>query len=145
MHRHDRWLVLALGTAIALPATALMQSDSTQAQGTHAQSTQAQSTRSGSSTGTQSSAQSDSNTWQQAAKTDKTSSTEDRNREAATTGDDFDTLDSDHDGRISRAEAGASQEFSGRFKTLDGDGDGYVSHDEYREGERATRTPTSTP
>jgi len=89
-------------------------------------------THSGAAVGTHG-AQSDSNDSQQAGKT------------GTTTGDDFDTLDTDHDGRISRAEAGASQAFGGRFKTLDTDGDGFVSNAEYREGLRSTRTPTSTP
>lgn len=140
MHRRDHWCVVALGLAFALPAIAFAQSGGTQSQGT-----QSEGTRSGTSTGTQGGAQSDSNAWQQAGKTDTSGSTEQGSRPTATTGDDFDTLDTDHDGRISRAEAGASQEFVGRFKTLDGDGDGYVSRSEYREGERATRTPTSTP
>jgi len=89
--------------------------------------------------------QSDSNDSQQTGKTDATTGKPERSEEAATTGDDFDTLDTDHDGRISRAEAGASQAFGGRFKTLDTDGDGFVSNAEYREGLRSTRTPTSTP
>jgi len=107
--------------------------------------------RAGSSTGTRG-AQSDSNDWQQSGKTDTQAGKADadagkpaRSDEASTTGDDFDTLDADHDGRISRAEAGTSQSFNARFKTLDADGDGYVSNAEYREGLRATRTPTATP
>jgi hypothetical protein len=113
---------------------------------------QAQATKAGSSTGTRG-AQSDSNDWQQAGKTESQQATKTgteatskppRTDEASTTGDDFDTLDTDHDGRISHAEAGTSQEFNGRFKTLDTDGDGYVSNAEYREGLRSTRTPTTT-
>jgi hypothetical protein len=112
-----------------------------------------QATRAGSSTGTRG-AQSDSNDWQQAGKTETQQATKTeteptskpaRADEASTTGDDFDTLDTDHDGRVSRAEAGTSQAFGARFKTLDADGDGYVSNAEYREGLRSTRTPATTP
>lgn len=130
----------ALAVAMALPLVVLAQSTG----GTQSSGQQAQSTRSGNSTGTRA-AQSDSNDWQEAGKTDTHVDADAGSRQAATTGDDFDTLDTDHDGRISHAEAGASQDFNGRFKTLDSDGDGYVSNSEYREGLRATRTPTTTP
>jgi hypothetical protein len=140
---HPGMLVSSLllsGLLLALPLAAGAQ-DATQSQPTHA----------GASTGTRG-AQSDSNDWQQSGKTgtqagksDADATSKQARDQANATGDDFDTLDADHDGRISRAEAGASAEFSGRFKTLDTDGDGYVSNAEYRAGLRATRTPASTP
>lgn len=138
-HEH-RGIALVLGIVFACPLVVMAQATGS------AQSTaqQAQATRSGSSTGARGE-QSDSNDWQQAGKTDTQTDAEDRSQPAATTGDDFDTLDADHDGRLSRTEAGASHDVSGRFKTLDADGDGYVSNSEYRKGVRATRTPTSTP
>jgi len=133
MHGHafraTAWL-LAAGLAVPIAVAA--------------QSAAQTQTHSGAAVGAQA-AQSDSNNGQQAGKTDAMTGKPARSEEAATTGDDFDTLDTDHDGRISRAESGASQEFSGRFKTLDTDGDGYVSTAEYREGLRATQTPTSRP
>ena len=138
--REIRGAALAFGIVLALPVPAFAQDSGS----TQSSAQQAQATRSGSATGTRG-AQSDSNDWQQAGKTDTQADTEDSTRQAATTGDDFDTLDTDHDGRISRAEAGANQDFNGRFKTLDTDGDGYVSNSEYRERERASRTPTTTP
>ena len=137
-----------LGALLAIPAVAWAQStEGAQAATGQATQSQSQPTRAGTTTGT--SAQSDSSDWQEAGKTG-TSTGKDtdapaRDRQAATTGDDFDALDTDHDGRLSRAEAGASQQVGGRFKTLDADGDGYVSNSEYREGLRATRTPTTTP
>jgi hypothetical protein len=137
-HAH-RGTALLLGIVLALPVIAVAQTT-----GTQSAAQQAQATRSGSSTGTRGE-QSDSNDWQQAGKTDTQADEENASQPAATTGDDFDTLDTDHDGRISRSESGASQDFSGRFKTLDTDGDGYVSNSEYRKGVRATRTPTATP
>lgn len=131
---------LLAGLLLALPLATAAQ-DATQSQATHA----------GASTGTRG-AQSDSNDWQQSSKTDTQAGKsaadatgKQASEQANATGDDFDALDTDHDGRISRAEAGASAEFSGRFKILDTDGDGYVSNAEYRAGLRATRTPTSTP
>ena len=137
MHRRASlaaaWL---FGLALVLPAAAWAQTST-------GISAKAQ-THSGVAVGTQG-AQSDSNDSQHAGKTGTTSGKPERSEEAATTGDDFDTLDTDHDGRISRAEAGASEDFSGRFKTLDTDGDDFVSNTEYREGLRSTRTPTSTP
>jgi hypothetical protein len=142
-----RGRALLSGLLLALPVVACAHPSVAQ------DGAQAQATKAGSSTGTRG-AQSDSNDWQQAGKTDtqqpaKTgtdaTSKPPRGDDASTTGDDFDTLDTDHDGRISRAEAGASQDFNGRFKTLDSDGDGYVSNAEFREGLRSTRTPTTTP
>jgi hypothetical protein len=126
MHRRASLARALFGLALVMPAAAWAQTHSGAAVGTHG-------------------AQSDSNDWQEAGKTDTTTGKPARSEEAATTGDDFGTLDTDHDGRISRAEAGASEDFSGRFKTLDTDGDGFVSNAEYREGLRSTRTPTSAP
>jgi hypothetical protein len=139
---------LLLVLPVAVCAQAAGAQDGAQAQG--AQATPPP--RAGSSTGTRG-AQSDSSDWQQSGKTDTQAAKADadaankpaRSTEANATGDDFDTLDTDHDGRISRAEAGASQAFNARFKTLDADGDGYVSNAEYREGLRATRAPTAAP
>lgn len=40
-------------------------------------------------------------------------------------------MDTDGDGRISRAEASADRSFGGNFSTADTNGDGYLSADEY--------------
>ncbi|NUS39758.1 MAG: hypothetical protein HOQ02_12150 [Lysobacter sp.] len=56
----------------------------------------------------------------------------------ALTGDDFARIDTDHDGRISAAEA-ANAGLGSRFKALDMDGDGYISSAEFHAGMRADK------
>ena len=123
---------MALAAALILGPAAWAQSHGARTQDSHATTSAA--TRD---------AHADSSGWQQAGKAEEAppASKPPRADQATTGSDDFASLDTDHDGRISRAEAGASQDFSGRFKTLDADGDGYVSSAEYHEGLRTTRTP----
>ncbi|MGN6512411.1 MAG: hypothetical protein ACTHKZ_02395 [Lysobacteraceae bacterium] len=137
-----RLLTLALGAALALPAFA--QSTSGQeTQGT--QSTQGQQDTSAQDTGSNASSmsqqgQTDANGWQSGQ-----ASSANTQAGAGMSADSFGTLDTDHDGRISSAEAGASANFMGRFKSLDRNGDGYVSQKEFHKGLRDQSTPTSTP
>ena len=126
-------LVLALGTLCAAPA--LAQSASGQ-----------QDTTTGSRGSDTGSMQSDSKDWKQAATPPETGT---RGRAAdeheRMGGDDgFTRMDSDHDGRISAAEAGTDPDFSSRFGSLDSDGDGYVSRAEYDAG-NAMQTPPPRP
>ena len=130
-------LTLALGAALALPAwaqSAPQDSGSQDAQQDAQQSTQQDTTAQ--STGSQT----DANGWQAGQ-----SSSANMQSDTTLTGDSFGTLDTDHDGRLSSDEAGASASLNGRFKSLDTNGDGYVSQSEYSTGLRATRTPTTTP
>ena len=121
MHAIERYLpALALGAALALPAWA--------------QSTEAQSTSG------QDSSQTDANGWQAGR-----ASSANTQADARLSADSFNSLDTDHDGRISSAEAAASTGLNGRFRSMDRDGDGYVNQQEYADGLRATRTPTSPP
>lgn len=52
------------------------------------------------------------------------------------------TLDTDGDGRISRAEGGVDAQFQSNFEMMDADKDGFVSDAEYRTHARAHHTPT---
>ena len=138
-----RLLTLALGAALALPAWA-QSTEGQSGSGQYGQSTQGQQDSStqntGSNASTTSQNQTDANGWQ----ADHASSANTRS-DANLSADSFATLDTDHDGRISSAEAGASSDFMGRFKSLDHNGDGYVSQKEFRRSLRAESTPTSTP
>ena len=58
---------------------------------------------------------------------------------AVVTRDVFATLDADHDGRISAAEAGVDADFNGGFSAMDSNGDGYVTDAEYRAGAKAQK------
>jgi Ca2+-binding EF-hand superfamily protein len=63
------------------------------------------------------------------SKTNTIETTSAEAKTAAMTG--FDSLDKNHDGRISRTEAGMDKGLSNVFATADTDGDGYVSKAEY--------------
>jgi Ca2+-binding EF-hand superfamily protein len=54
----------------------------------------------------------------------------------------FETLDTNHDGRLSPAEAAASEVLSAAFKTLDRNNDGIVNRREFAEFQQGTPTPT---
>ena len=56
----------------------------------------------------------------------------------------FNQLDTDHDGRVSAAEARADAGFNGRFATLDADRNGYVSNDELTAAGSNTGTASTT-
>ena len=56
----------------------------------------------------------------------------------------FNQLDTNHDGRVSAAEARADSNFNGRFTTLDADRNGYVSNDELTAAGSNTGTASTT-
>lgn len=135
-------LVLALGATLALPVRAQStEAVSTSSLGTREASRGQQDTRARQDdNASRTDSQTDANGWQAGQ-----SSSANTQSDARLSADSFGALDTDHDGRISSTEAAASAGFNGRFRSLDHDGDGYVSEKEYREGLRATRTPTSAP
>ena len=53
---------------------------------------------------------------------------------------DFDRLDTNHDGKLSRREARADPELSAEFDTLDVNHDGYLSREEFQAWPRAKKT-----
>ena len=57
----------------------------------------------------------------------------------------FDTLDRNHDGKLSRAEARADPGLSMSFDALDANHDGYLSQAEFQAWPRAGKTATSEP
>lgn len=56
----------------------------------------------------------------------------------------FNHLDTNHDGRVSAAEARADSSFNDRFSTLDADRNGYVSNDELTAGSSNNTGTAST-
>lgn len=138
---HRTLLACALGALFATSAAAVAAQDVPEDQSDPQQTTDQDAT-----TG---SMQSDSNDWQQAGTPPQptTPPTTDEPRTGdvdAMQSDDFARLDSDQDGRISEAEAGADDALNARFATLDSDGDGYVSQAEFDAGTQA-QTPPPTP
>jgi len=53
---------------------------------------------------------------------------------------DFNTLDTNHDGKLSRREARADPDLSAQFDTLDVNHDGYLSLEEFQAWPRAKKT-----